>query len=127
MNILIIEDDKMTLEALSRSLMDLGHTPVLAENSKAALDLVATNQFDLVISDVMMPGASGLSLVSEIRSAKGKGPAIVMMSALKNKPLLDAAFKAGADDFIGKPLLPAELKALLQKFDKKEEDGTERK
>jgi CheY-like chemotaxis protein len=127
MYILIIEDDKMTLEALSRTLQDLGHSPVQAENGNAALDLIGKQTFDLVISDIMMPGTSGLSLVNDIRSLKGISTPVVMMSSIRHQPLLEAAFAAGANGFIGKPLLTGELKELINKFDKKKEDGTERK
>src|SRR6185503_15854259 len=104
MNILIIEDDKMTLEALSRTLQDLGHSPAKAENGNAALALIGKQNYDLVISDVMMPGTSGLSLIYDIRSVYGMEIPVIMMSALQNKPLLEAAYAAGANDFIGKPL-----------------------
>jgi DNA-binding response OmpR family regulator len=137
MNILIIEDDKMTLEALSRTLQDLGHSPVTAENGNAALDLIGSDSFDLVISDIMMPGTSGLSLVHDIKALRGITTPVIMMSSLLQRTLLEAAFAAGADDFIGKPLRMEELKAILKKFDREKEkkketekeieDGTERK
>ena len=63
MNILIIEDDKLTLNSLRFSLESLGHITDLAENGEKAISLIVNGNFDLIICDIMMPGISGLSVV----------------------------------------------------------------
>ncbi|MCE3260142.1 MAG: transcriptional regulator [Bacteroidetes bacterium] len=117
MNILIIDDDKLTITALQHSLSELGHHAEVAKDGEAAIDMVTKGNFDLIISDIMMPGISGLSLVNVLRSVHLCFVPIIMMSSLNNRPLLDAAMKAGANDFIDKPVSIAELSEKIKKFE----------
>jgi CheY-like chemotaxis protein len=119
MKILIIEDDKITLKTLQNSIESLGHTVHTAESGEEALKAIENSKFDLIISDIMMPGISGLSLVNVLRSVNLYRSPIIMISALHNKSLLDAAFEAGANDFIAKPFAIEDLKEKLQKYDNK--------
>lgn len=118
MNILIIEDDKLTLNLLQYCIEKLGHKATLAEDGEEAIKLITDGNFDLLICDIMMPGISGLSLVSVLRTVHLCTIPIIMMSTLNNKPLLDAAFEAGANDFIAKPFSMEDLSEKLNKFDK---------
>lgn len=118
MNILIIEDDKTTLKMLQYSIENLGHKVTIAENGEEAIKLTEKIKFDLIISDVMMPGISGLSLVTVLRTVNLCSAPIIMMSVLNNKSLLDAAYEAGANDFIAKPFTIKDIKDKLQKYDK---------
>lgn len=118
MNILIIEDDKLTLTALQHSLEGMGHTVYMAEDGEGAISLIVKQNFDLVICDIMMPGISGLSLVSVLRLVHLCTIPIVMMSTLNNKPLFEAAFEAGANDFLAKPFSVHDLEEKLRKFDR---------
>lgn len=118
MNILIIEDDKVTLKTLQSSIENLGHKVLIAETSEEAINLIVDEKMDLIISDIMMPGISGLSLVSVLRTVHLCKTPIIMMSVLNNKALLDAAFEAGANDFIAKPFAIEELKDKIRKYDK---------
>jgi DNA-binding response OmpR family regulator len=118
MNILIIEDDKLTLKSLQYCIESLGHKAFAAEDAETAINLVVEGNFDLLISDVMMPGISGLSLVSVLRSVHFSTIPIVMMSTLNNKSLLEAAIEAGANDFMSKPFSPEDLEKVINKFDK---------
>jgi len=68
MNILIIEDEKLTLNALQHSIESLGHTAFVAETGEEAITKVAQHKIDFIFSDIMMPGISGLSLVSLLRN-----------------------------------------------------------
>lgn len=118
MNILIIEDDKVTLKTLQFMTQNLGHTVHIAGNGEEALRIMENEKFDLIISDIMMPGISGLSLVNVLRSVNLYRSPIIMISALHNKPLLEAAFEAGANDFISKPFTLEDLTNKLNKYDK---------
>jgi DNA-binding response OmpR family regulator len=117
MDILVIEDDKLTLNTLQYSLSNMGHNAFVAENGKEAIEHISGRRFDLLLSDIMMPGISGLSLVRVIRSVHDCDTPIIMMSTLHNKPLLDAAFEEGANDFIAKPFTMEDLADKLRKFD----------
>ncbi len=122
MNILIIDDDLFTLKALRFNLEHLGHKVVSVENSERAISMVTENpegiKFDLLISDIMMPGISGLSLITVLRSIHFTTIPIIMMSTLNNKHLLEALYKLGANDFINKPIDIEELEIKMRKYDK---------
>jgi len=118
MNILIIDDDQMTITALKHSLEGMGHKTFVAPDGEHAITKITNGEFDLVISDVMMPGISGLSLVNVLRSVHLCFTPIIMMSTLHNSPLVEAAMKAGANDFISKPIAIEELANKISKFDK---------
>ena len=114
MKILIIEDDKVALKTLQYSLEGLGHNVCIAENGEEAIQKTANAKLDIIISDAMMPGISGLSLIKVLRTMSHSKTPIIMMSALNNKPLQDAALEAGADDFISKPFSMEEITKVLK-------------
>lgn len=117
MNILIIEDDKLTLHSLKHVIEGLGHKVELAENAEEAMNKVVEGKFDLVFSDIMMPGISGLSLLTILRTVHLCKTPIVAMSILNDLPVIEAAFAAGADDFMVKPFTLDGLSKTLSKFD----------
>jgi CheY-like chemotaxis protein len=119
MKILIIEDDKLTLNAVQHTLENLGHSTTVAKSGEEAISQITAGAFDLIISDIMMPGISGLSFVTVLRSVHMCFTPIIMMSTLSHGPLLDAAFKAGANDFLNKPFTTEELVGKLKKYEKK--------
>ncbi|HXB40636.1 MAG TPA: response regulator [Bacteroidia bacterium] len=118
MNILIIEDDTLTLKALKHTIESLGHTVSVASNAEEAINKIPEGKYDLVLSDIMMPGISGLSLITILRSVHLCTTPIIVMSVLNDKPLLQAAHDAGANDFISKPIAIEELSAKIEKFNK---------
>jgi CheY-like chemotaxis protein len=118
MNVLIIDDDKLTINAVQHSVETLGHKAFIAKNGEEAIEKITGGSFDVIISDIMMPGISGLSLVNVLRSVHLCFTPIIMMSTLNNRPLLDAAFKAGANDFINKPVTTEDLANKLKKYEK---------
>ncbi|MBA3664168.1 MAG: response regulator transcription factor [Bacteroidetes bacterium] len=118
MNILVIDDDKMTSQALTHSLEELGHKPFVANDGEHAITKITNGEYDLVISDVMMPGISGLSLLNVLRTVHLCFTPVIMMSSLHNSPLIEASLRAGASDFISKPVTIEELAAKLSKYDK---------
>jgi DNA-binding response OmpR family regulator len=116
MKILIVDDDKLTLHSLQHITENLGHKTSLVENGEEAIKLVNNEKFDLIISDIMMPGISGLSLVTVLRSFHLCTMPIIMISTLHNQPLLDAAMEAGANDFISKPFSMYDIENKLKQF-----------
>lgn len=116
MNILIIEDDRLTLNAVEKSIKNLGHACRIVRSGEEAIELIPSEKFDLVVCDIMMPGLSGLSFVTVLRTVHLCSTPILMMSTLNHGPLLDAAFSAGANDFINKPFTEEEIAAKLMKF-----------
>ena len=118
MIILLIEDDKFVLHALKHIIENLGHTVVTAEDAEKAMTNISSMQFDLIFSDIMMPGMSGLSLLTILRSAYRCDTPIIAMSSLSHKPVQDAALQAGASDFMIKPFSLDDLSEKLNRFNK---------
>lgn len=119
MNILVVEDDKFALTLLKHSLETLGHVVQGTLNAEEAITMATDGKFDLIISDIMMPGISGLSLVTILRTVHLCTTPIIIMSALSNKPLLESIYDAGANEFLAKPFSIEDLEGKIKKFEKK--------
>src|SRR5262245_14019033 len=101
-HILIIDDDPNTLASLSRAFRLAGHEATVCDNSNRALELVKTQAFDLILSDVVMPGKDGLAFLEEYRALINSGAAagvpVVMMSGQAHLEMAVGATKLGAGD-----------------------------
>jgi CheY-like chemotaxis protein len=115
MNILIVDDSKLTRKTLEFQLKGLGHEVQVADSAKAGIDMAKDGKFDLLISDLIMPGASGLSLVNTLRFVHHCNTPVIIMSAEKNKPLLDGEYETTVTDFLFKPFTTEELEEKLKK------------
>jgi DNA-binding NtrC family response regulator len=102
-HLLLIDDDPNTLASLSRAFRLAGHEATVCDNAARALDLLKTESFDLILSDVVMPGKSGLELLEELKKAGVQTP-IVLISGQANIEMAVRATKLGALDFLEKPL-----------------------
>ena len=96
MNILIIEDDKLSLFSLKHVMESWGHNVDVSENAEEGMNSINNGKYDLVFCDIMMPGISGLSLLSILRTVHLVKTPVVAMSVLNDQSLKDAAFQAGA-------------------------------
>jgi two-component system nitrogen regulation response regulator NtrX len=102
-NLLIVDDDANTLASLARAFRLAGHEAVVCESADRALALAKSQEFDLIFSDVVMPGKDGLQLLAELR-ANGVNTPVVMMSGQAHIPMAVQATKLGALDFLEKPV-----------------------
>jgi two-component system, NtrC family, nitrogen regulation response regulator NtrX len=102
-HLLLVDDDPNTLASLSRAFRLAGHEATVCDNAGRALELLRTNGFDLILSDVVMPGKSGLELLEDLKKAGVKTP-IVLISGQANIEMAVRATKLGALDFLEKPL-----------------------
>ncbi|HVN05174.1 MAG TPA: sigma-54 dependent transcriptional regulator [Bryobacteraceae bacterium] len=107
-HLLIVDDDANTLASLSRAFRLAGHEATVCDNAARALDLIKTERFDLVLSDVVMPGKDGLALLEEVR-AQGASVPMVMISGQANIEMAVRATRLGAIDFLEKPLSTEKL------------------
>jgi DNA-binding NtrC family response regulator len=112
-HLLIIDDDANTLASLSRAFRLAGHEAVVCDNPTRALDLIQSEKFDLIFSDVVMPGIDGLKLLEQIRAAGITTP-VVMMSGQAHIEMAVKATRLGAMDFLEKPLSTDKLLLTLQ-------------
>jgi two-component system, NtrC family, nitrogen regulation response regulator NtrX len=102
-HLLLVDDDPNTLASLSRAFRLAGHEATVCDNAGRALELLRTDGFDLILSDVVMPGKSGLELLEDLKKAGVKTP-IVLISGQANIEMAVRATKLGALDFLEKPL-----------------------
>jgi DNA-binding NtrC family response regulator len=101
--VLIVDDDPNTLASLSRAFRLSGYEAVVADSAGAALALLREDRFDIVLSDVVMPGRDGLALLEDLRAA-GLSIPVVMISGQANVEMAVRATRLGASDFLEKPI-----------------------
>src|SRR6202012_2674215 len=101
-NILIVDDEANTLASLARAFRLAGHEAVVCDNAARALELIRTQPFDVVLSDVVMPGKDGISLLEDLK-AQGAAVPVIMISGQANIAMAVRATRLGAVDFLEKP------------------------
>ena len=102
-HLLLIDDDPNTLASLSRAFRLAGHEATVCDNAARALELLKTGSFDVILSDVVMPGKNGLELLEDLKNSGVKTP-IVLISGQANIEMAVKATRLGALDFLEKPL-----------------------
>ncbi|MEO8596204.1 MAG: sigma-54 dependent transcriptional regulator [Candidatus Solibacter sp.] len=102
-HLLIVDDDQSTLASLARAFRLAGHEATVCDNAARALELVKSQPFDMMLSDVVMPGKDGLALLEDLRAAGILLP-VVMISGQANIEMAVRATRLGALDFLEKPL-----------------------
>jgi len=101
--ILIIDDDPNTLASLSRAFRLAGHEAIVSDNAARAAELAKTERFDLILSDVVMPGRDGIALLEDLKNLGVSSP-VVMMSGQATVEMAVRATRLGAADFLEKPI-----------------------
>ena len=107
-NILLIEDDRSTAAALQKVLQDEGYDVTVAGRGDQGLNQARERSCDLVITDLRLPGLSGMELIAQLHTAKPKLP-IIMMTAHGTTETAIEAMKLGACDYLVKPFEADEL------------------
>src|ERR1700751_2967504 len=111
MRILVVEDDKDVAGFVVRGLKEAGHVVEHADNGRDGLFLAASEAFDAVVLDRMLPGGiDGLNLVETLRAQKNHVP-VLSRGALADVYERGRGLKAGGDDYLSKPFACAELLA----------------
>ncbi|GAB4150550.1 MAG: two-component system response regulator [Planctomycetaceae bacterium] len=110
MRVLIVDDEEISLEMLTHTLKEAGYDVQSATNGRDALEMLRSGQFQLVVSDWEMPEMDGLELCRQIR-AKGFSSYtyVILVTSHEGGDNVVRGLEAGADDFISKPVYPAEL------------------
>lgn len=108
--ILVVDDEPHIRRVLDAMLGKEGFEVVTADDGAQGLEALAVGGIDLVILDLLMPGAHGLEVLAKIRSdpAVGKTP-VIILTAKGQDTDREAAFAGGADDFMTKPFSPKKL------------------
>ena len=113
MRILVIEDDRATAEYVARGLGQEGHVAELARDGTEGLVRALSEPFDVIVTDRMLPGTDGLSVVRALRAASVTTP-VLMLTALGDVERRVEGLDAGADDYLAKPFAFSELLARVR-------------
>ena len=115
--ILVVDDEPHIRRLLGTTLAEEGFEVMLASDGTRGLAAIESKQADLVILDLMMPGASGLEILSKIRSSPGTADIPVIILTAKGQDTdREAAFAGGASDFMTKPFSPKKLIARIHEI-----------
>jgi DNA-binding NtrC family response regulator len=106
--VLVVDDEKNMRRSLETVLKDEGYAAQMAESAEDALDLIAREDFFMVITDVRLGGMNGYELLKKIQEQKPELP-VLMLTAYATPRLAVEAIKAGAVDYLAKPFAPEEL------------------
>ncbi len=114
--ILAVDDSRLNLNVLGSRLGEQGYLMVLSDNGREALDLIAGRGIDLVLLDMVMPGVSGVDVLTELRSTRDTADLPVIMVTARSEPTAAVeALAAGADDWIAKPFAFEVLAARIER------------
>ncbi len=115
--VLVIEDNDIILKAMKTILERNGFSVTQAYNGKEALEMVEADDFEVVITDLMLPYVNGMELIQKIKSDISKRfIKIIVVSAIDNELTISEAFKLGADDYMMKPVVATELVNRVRKL-----------
>ena len=117
MNILLVEDHLINQKLAITLLERWGHHVEVAGNGEIALEMVAAQQFDVILMDMMMPVMDGLEATRRIRATETtRRTPIIAMTANAMEADRDRCLEVGMDDYLSKPINAQELRQMLQHF-----------
>lgn len=118
MKILVVDDEKSKRVSLLEDLAGEGHEVTVAETGEEALECLADASFDVVLTDLRMPGIDGLELLGRAKRSGGAvPPEVILMTAYGSIPLAVDAMRMGAFDFIPKPFSNEAIFPLLARIE----------
>lgn len=113
-SMLVVDDVEANRDLLSRRLQRQGHTVVVAENGRQALERLREQQFDLILCDIMMPEMNGYQVLEHLKADPAlRHIPVIMVSALDDIDSVVRCIELGAEDYLFKPFNPTLLKARI--------------
>ena len=112
-SILIVDDEESVRDSLYNWFLEDGFRVECAENANKALTILESDQFDIILADIKMPGMDGLEMLRRIKSMKSDS-IIIIMTAFATVDTAVKALKDGAYDYVTKPFDPDELTHLIR-------------
>jgi putative two-component system response regulator len=115
MNVILVDDDPATLALLEKHLSKWGYQVTTAQNGRQALERISSEEFDIIVTDWLMPELNGLELCNQVRELNQSHYIyIVLISAQDTRMDVVRGLEGGVDDYIVKPINMNELKARLE-------------
>jgi len=103
-NALIVDDDELNRDLLTRRLRAAGHEVLQASGADEALKVLENRKVDLIMLDIMMPGVDGFALLQQIKTTPAWAEIpVLMISALEDSDTMARCLEGGADDYVIKP------------------------
>jgi DNA-binding NtrC family response regulator len=121
MKILVVDDEEIKRVSLADDLVNAGFKTASVSDGQEAIDLLAHESFDVVITDLRMSNMNGMELLKHIKCNEDAQTDVIMMTAYGSIPMAVEAMKLGAYNFITKPFRNEELIPLLEKIRKKKQ------
>ncbi len=112
-SILIVDDEESVRDSLLNWFIEDGYRVECAENAKKALSILQSDNFDIVLADIKMPGMDGLEMLKRIKSLR-KDSIVIVMTAFATVDTAVQALKDGAFDYVTKPFDPDDLSHLIR-------------
>jgi DNA-binding NtrC family response regulator len=116
-SLLIVDDEESVRDSLVNWFIEDGFQVASAENAKKAITLLEKENFDIILTDIKMPGMDGLELLKRIKALK-KDAIVIVMTAFATVDTAVQALKDGAFDYITKPFDPDDLSHLIRNASK---------
>ena len=116
-SILVVDDNGINRDLLSRYLERQGHAVQVAHNGRQALEMIATGAFDLVLLDITMPGLTGYEVLQHLKNSETwRDLPVIMISALDEMDSVVRCIELGAEDYLPKPFNPVLLRNRVGDF-----------
>ena len=112
-SILIVDDEESVRDSLYNWFLEDGFRVECAENAKIALTILESDEFDIILADIKMPGMDGLEMLRRIKSLKPES-IVIVMTAFATVDTAVKALKDGAYDYVTKPFDPDDLTHLIR-------------
>jgi len=125
-HILVVDDDAKLNQTVCTYLRDCGFAPQGVLNAQEAFDALYNSLYDLIVSDIMMPGMDGFAFAEAVRQVNKHIP-ILFMSAKDDLPSKQKGFRLGIDDYMVKPIELAELEMRIRALLRRANIAAERK
>ncbi|HRP95288.1 MAG TPA: response regulator transcription factor [Rhodocyclaceae bacterium] len=127
MRLLVIEDNRDILANLADYLTLKGYVVDCAQDGLTGLHLAATQHYDLIVLDIMLPGMDGYALCERLRQGERNATPVVMLTARDTLDDRLRGFRTGADDYLTKPFAMSELAARIEAVLKRSHGASQRR
>jgi two-component system, OmpR family, response regulator VicR len=116
MRILLCDDDLMTIKIVQHKLLRDGYEVDVCTDGKQALEKIKKTDYDLIITDILMPFTSGYEIINNVKNVLKKDCAIIALSQIGNEDTIIEVLHIGADDYLTKPFSPLELSIRVKRL-----------